>query len=132
MLKDNGMRAIAGARYMILLMGFFATFCGICYNDFMAIPIEWGSCYEIIPPPPPTKEDPNPKSIAELIPDCVHNIGVDPVWYTSENMLNFINPMKMKISVIFGVTQMCLGITMKAFNALYFKKTLDFYFEFIP
>lgn len=29
-------------------MGFFATYCGIIYNDFMAIPI-WAfeSCYEL-------------------------------------------------------------------------------------
>jgi len=35
------------ARYMLLLMGFFATFSGLIYNDFMAIPIfaHWGSCY---------------------------------------------------------------------------------------
>lgn len=37
-------------RYLIFLMGLFATFCGLCYNDFMAIPIwaKWGSCYDII------------------------------------------------------------------------------------
>jgi V-type H+-transporting ATPase subunit a len=38
----------------------------------------------------------------------------------------------MKLSVIFGVSQMSLGIFMKATNALYFKEKLDFYFEFIP
>jgi len=38
----------------------------------------------------------------------------------------------MKTAVILGVLQMSLGIVMKAFNALYFKKSLDFFFEFIP
>lgn len=40
--------------------------------------------------------------------------------------------MKMKTSVIFGVTQMSLGIFMKAFNSVYFRRWLDFFFEFIP
>jgi V-type H+-transporting ATPase subunit a len=40
--------------------------------------------------------------------------------------------MKMKISVIFGVAQMSLGIFMKAFNAVHFKRPLDFLFEFLP
>jgi V-type H+-transporting ATPase subunit a len=35
-------------RYLLLLMGIFATFCGIIYNDFMAIPL-WifHSCYKL-------------------------------------------------------------------------------------
>lgn len=46
-----GMEMILKARYLILLMGFFATFCGLIYNDFMAIPIfaKWGTCYDIVP-----------------------------------------------------------------------------------
>lgn len=40
--------------------------------------------------------------------------------------------MKMKTSVILGVLQMSLGVTMKGFNALYFGQTVDFLFEFIP
>lgn len=38
----------------------------------------------------------------------------------------------MKLSVIIGVIHMTFGIALKAVNSLYFKKTLDFYFEFIP
>lgn len=38
----------------------------------------------------------------------------------------------MKLSVIFGVSQMSLGVVLKAFNSSYFKKKLDLYFEFIP
>lgn len=38
----------------------------------------------------------------------------------------------MKISVILGVLQMSLGVTMKGLNALYFGHYVDFYFEFIP
>lgn len=40
--------------------------------------------------------------------------------------------MKMKISVILGVTQMLFGIVLKGMNALYFKLPMDLIFEFIP
>ena len=34
------------ARYMLLLMGFFAFYCGWMYNDFLSIPLDlFGSCY---------------------------------------------------------------------------------------
>jgi vacuolar-type H+-ATPase subunit I/STV1 len=38
----------------------------------------------------------------------------------------------MKLAVILGVIHMSFGIILKASNTLYFKKKLDFYFEFIP
>ena len=34
------------ARYLLLLMGFFAVFCGFIYNDFLSVPLDlFGSCY---------------------------------------------------------------------------------------
>ena len=38
----------------------------------------------------------------------------------------------MKISVIIGVTHMTFGVFLKASNALYYRKYMDFFFEFIP
>jgi V-type H+-transporting ATPase subunit a len=58
--------------------------------------------------------------------------GTDPSWYLATNELTYLNSLKMKISVIFGVAQMCLGIFLKALNALYFRKMLDFFHEFVP
>jgi V-type H+-transporting ATPase subunit a len=43
-----------------------------------------------------------------------------------------MNSLKMKLSVIFGVTQMSLGILCKALNSQYFDRKLDFFYEFIP
>ena len=40
--------------------------------------------------------------------------------------------MKMKISVILGVTQMLFGIVLKGMNAVYFNLPMDLIFEFIP
>jgi V-type H+-transporting ATPase subunit a len=43
------MEGVLMIRYIVLLMGFFATFNGLIYNDFMAIPI-WlfKSCYHVV------------------------------------------------------------------------------------
>jgi V-type H+-transporting ATPase subunit a len=60
--------------------------------------------------------------------NCMYPIGLDPVWSVSDNYLNYINSLKMKISVIIGVTHMTLGVFIKATNALYFKKYMDFFF----
>lgn len=38
----------------------------------------------------------------------------------------------MKMSVIFGVTHMTIGVILKGMNALYFNQMLDFFFEFVP
>jgi V-type H+-transporting ATPase subunit a len=38
----------------------------------------------------------------------------------------------MKLAVIFAILQMSLGIFMKGVNSVYFRKPLDFIFEFIP
>ena len=46
--KAPGMEGALQIRYLILLMGIFATFAGLIYNDMMAIPIWlWDSCYTI-------------------------------------------------------------------------------------
>lgn len=35
-------------RHLLLLLGFFSTYCGFLYNDFASIPLSiFGSCYSI-------------------------------------------------------------------------------------
>lgn len=41
------LKSIFTVRYLILLMGCFAFFCGLVYNDMMAIPLTiFDSCYD--------------------------------------------------------------------------------------
>lgn len=87
-------------------MGFFAFYCGVIYNDFMAIPI-WAfeSCYDLKELPVDTTHADHDHVPMEAVPkeDCTYPVGVDPVWYMGRNELAFLNSLKMKISVILGV-----------------------------
>jgi len=110
------------ARYMILLMGAFAVYAGLIYNDFLSIPVDFfGTCYRV-----------NADKSVNRRKDCIYSFGVDPVWYLATNDLSFMNSLKMKIAVILGVMQMLMGIVVKGLNERFRKDTIGFYFEFIP
>ncbi|CDW87677.1 v-type atpase 116kda subunit family protein [Stylonychia lemnae] len=114
------MKPVLQLRYVVFLMGLFGMFAGFIYNDMMSISLNvYGSCY-------------NTDTGKYLGNDCIYPIGLDPIWSLSKNELSFQNSLKMKISVILGVMQMSLGVVLKAFNAVFFKNSLDFYHEFIP
>lgn len=144
--KMPSMEPFLQLRYVLLMMGLFGFYCGLIYNDFMAIPL-WlfESCYDIDEGHLPVNgtADGAPVAIhAEVAhhahfklhykDDCVYPIGIDPAWYMGTNELTFLNSLKMKLAVILGILHMSLGICLKAFNATYFKNKLDFYFEFVP
>jgi V-type H+-transporting ATPase subunit a len=45
-LKKSDFAALVQARYLLVFMGIFATYCGFLYNDFLSLPINFfGSCY---------------------------------------------------------------------------------------
>ena len=46
--------------------------------------------------------------------------------------MGYYNSLKMKMSILLGVTHMLLGIFMKLLNAIYFRSGLDIAFEFVP
>lgn len=106
-------------------MGIFSVFCGVVYNDFTSVGMYlFGpSCWEL----PAVGSN-----TATLKPDCVYPVGIDPTWYMSTNEIAFVNSVKMKIALILGVLQMTLGIVLKGCNDIYFKRPIDFFFEFIP
>jgi len=43
---------------------------------------------------------------------------MDPIWYSSKQEISFLNGFKMKMSVIYGVGQMLLGVVLKGLNAI--------------
>jgi len=55
--------------------------------------------------------------------------GVDPSWRGSRSELPFLNSLKMKMSILLGVTQMNLGIILSYFNAHFFGNSLDIRYE---
>jgi V-type H+-transporting ATPase subunit a len=123
------------ARYLLLFMGFFAFYSGWLYNDFLSIPLNiFGSCYRN-----PDQELNSVEKTQSLIPnkaeriqDCTYPFGLDPKWYVASNELAYFNSLKMKLSVVLGVTQMTFGIILRGINNLFFNNIIDFVFEFIP
>jgi len=122
-------------RYMLLMMGFFAIYAGLIYNDCFSLGLnlfgsrwafegqEYGSVAE------GAKAQPTSQYGSD---ESVYPFGLDPIWHVSTNELLFFNSFKMKLSVIFGIFQMFMGTCLKGINAIYFGERLDFLFEFIP
>lgn len=64
--------------------------------------------------------------------DGPYAFGMDPIWNIAENRLNFFNSMKMKLSVILGISQMTFGVFLSLQNYRFFKSKIDIYTVFIP
>jgi V-type H+-transporting ATPase subunit a len=111
-----------GGRYMLLMMGIFAIYCGFIYNECMSIPLDlFGTNFKFAPG----------AKVAQY-QGGVYSFGVDPSWYHMQNELSFFNSLKKKLSVIFGVIHMTFGIILGLFNHLYFKDTVSIFAEFVP
>jgi V-type H+-transporting ATPase subunit a len=127
--SDSMFKVLLVARHMFLMMGFFGTYNGLIYNEYLSLPLNlFGSCYELGNRIINGKEE----GIWIKKNDCTYPFGIDPVWLCSSNSLTFINSYKMKLSVLIAVVHMVFGIIMKGLNARFFKNSLDFFWEFIP
>lgn len=103
-------------------MSIFAIFAGFLYNEFYALPMY------IFPSAWEEKDN-----AAVLRSDSyVYPFGVDPAWLSAENSLLYYNSLKMKLSVILGVTQMSLGVVLSMMNAWFFGNKYDLWFEAVP
>jgi len=122
------------ARYALLPMGMFALYCGSIYNDCLSVPIPlFDSSWA--PPSSFNSTRSNATAIFSTAKGGAYRVypyGVDPSWYNSNNELAFFNSLKMKMSVIFGVVHMLLGIFLNALNHIYNGDRLSLVAEWIP
>ncbi|CAN0910510.1 V-type proton ATPase subunit a3, partial [Linum grandiflorum] len=118
-----------GGRYVILMMSLFSIYTGLIYNEFFSVPFElFGrSAYDCRDP---SCGDSTTMGLIKVRP--TYPFGVDPVWHGTRSELPFLNSLKMKMSILLGVAQMNLGIILSYFNALYFKNSINTWFQFIP
>lgn len=114
-----------GGRYVLLLNGLFAVYVGFIYNEVFSVPMGlFQSSYDL-------HLDDSNHTVATW-DGGVYTFGVDPMWHRSANKMSFFNSLKMKISIVFGVAQMTLGITLSLFNHLEFKDHRSIWFGFLP
>mmetsp|Transcript_39505 Transcript_39505/g.63362 ORF Transcript_39505/g.63362 Transcript_39505/m.63362 type:complete len:868 (+) Transcript_39505:122-2725(+) len=122
------MKYAFGARYALILMGFFGFYCGTIYNDFISVPLQVFDSMWVMPG---NLTQTNNELL--LRDDSAHYpYGIDWNWYHRKNELTFFNSLKMKMSVILGVTQMMFGISLGAFNYVHFGDYLSLYYVWIP
>ena len=111
-------------------MGFFATYCGLIYNDCMSNPLylfETTFHYEEFA----QGEFRNQSGYWPSETD-VYTFGIDPTWYHKGNSLMFLNSLKMKLAVTIGVIHMLVAVTLSLANHLHFGDRIKAVFEFVP
>ncbi|KAJ4977870.1 hypothetical protein NE237_008650 [Protea cynaroides] len=118
-----------GGRYVLLLMALFSIYCGFIYNEFFSVPFHtFGeTAYKCRDP---TCSDARSTGLIKY--RDTYPFGVDPSWRGSRSELPFLNSLKMKMSILFGVAQMNLGIILSYFNARFFSSSLDIRHQFVP
>ncbi|PFH32028.1 putative vacuolar proton translocating ATPase subunit [Besnoitia besnoiti] len=151
--KGETVDMLLDGRHMILLLGLYATYAGLVYNDVLSLGVDlFGSRWQVVPQTLQTRKWPSAAfssfASSPAAPATFHEregeplepmresfpypFGFDPAWKGAVNELLMFNSFKMKFSVIVGFFQMLLGILLKALNALYFGQFLDFFFEAVP
>ena len=116
---------LLGARYLLLLMGLMAFYCGFIYNEFFSIPMSiFGKTSWDL-------EEPD-TVVDQFVKGKPYPVGFDPIWHGHSGELPFTNSIKMKMSIIIGVVHMTVGIVMSLMNFLYRKDKLSIYAEFVP
>lgn len=131
-------KMVFAGRYLLLLMGFFSIYAGLLYNEFFSIAMNifgtrWVCKINEIKliklqhwqVDPITNE-------TYSTPHGVYAFGVDPAWNGAPNALDYYNSLKMKMSVLLGISQMTLGLFLSLANAIHFRHYVDIVGEFIP
>ncbi|XP_020576446.1 V-type proton ATPase subunit a1-like [Phalaenopsis equestris] len=126
---DSFMEMAFGGRYVILLMALFSIYCGLIYNEFFSVPFHiFGpsayKCRDL------SCSDAHTAGLIKYRQP--YKFGVDPSWRGSRSELPFLNSLKMKMSILFGVTQMNLGIILSYFDAKFHGNSVDIRYQFVP
>ncbi|XP_019412757.1 PREDICTED: V-type proton ATPase subunit a1-like [Lupinus angustifolius] len=123
------MEMLFGGRYVLLLMSLFSIYCGLIYNEFFSVPFHiFGvSAYKCRDSSCRDAHTTGLVKFREPYP-----FGVDPSWRGSRSELPFLNSLKMKMSILFGVVHMNLGIMLSYFNAHFFGNSVDIRYQFVP
>ncbi|TKY75208.1 V-type proton ATPase subunit a3 [Spatholobus suberectus] len=118
-----------GGRYVITMMALFSIYTGLIYNEFFSVP------FELFGPSAYGCRDHSCRdaSTTGLIKvRGTYPFGVDPKWHGTRSELPFLNSLKMKMSILLGVSQMNLGIIMSYYNAKYFENYINIWYQFVP
>ncbi|KAG8371380.1 hypothetical protein BUALT_Bualt13G0081800 [Buddleja alternifolia] len=135
------MEMLFGGRYILLMMSLFSIYCGLIYNEFFSVPfhIFGQSAYKCRDATCSShtvalclSRNSDARSIGLVKDRDTYPFGVDPSWRGSRSELPFLNSLKMKMSILFGVAQMNLGIILSYFNARYFNNSIDIKYQFLP
>ncbi|KAL5260203.1 hypothetical protein ACHWQZ_G010350 [Mnemiopsis leidyi] len=132
-LLDEIISMLYHGRYIILMMGIFASYSGLLYNEIYSKGLDiFGSSWRM------PNDDQTYTSSDSVTLDPKYDYGppyyygIDPMWILSENKLTYLNSYKMKLSVILGLSQMTFGLFISLLNYRYFGRVLDIWFTFIP
>eukprot|EP00897_Mesotaenium_endlicherianum_P007882 jgi/Mesen1/7121/ME000369S06443 len=116
-------------RYVILLMSIFSIYTGLIYNEFFSVPFQLFAKSAYVCRSPDCSDS---TTVGLIKARQTYPFGVDPSWHGSRSELTFLNSLKMKMSILLGLSQMMLGIFMSFYNARYFRKPLNTWCEFVP
>jgi V-type H+-transporting ATPase subunit a len=110
--KYDSIQLILDGRYVLLLSSLGAIFFGFLYSDFGSVPIRlFASQFDV---------------------ERTYPFGIDYKWLEAENSMEFLNSVKMKMSIIIGFFHMNLGIVISFMNALHFRNKIDLIGLLIP
>eukprot|EP01065_Artemidia_motanka_P012177 TRINITY_DN16664_c0_g2_i1.p1 TRINITY_DN16664_c0_g2~~TRINITY_DN16664_c0_g2_i1.p1 ORF type:complete len:914 (+),score=294.16 TRINITY_DN16664_c0_g2_i1:80-2821(+) len=112
---------VFGARYLLLLMGLFATYLGFLYNDFFGLMLDYGWFTQSRYAWPADWQERKVIHVGEYAGDSGPMVfGMDPAWVLTDNKIDFFNSFKEKNAILCGVAQMMLGLVLSILNHKYF------------
>lgn len=108
-------------RYVILLMAIFSIYTGLLYNECFSIPTSiFGPGHWACPSNMTLTDRTEMELDRSLCPDAFttgldstsktpYVVGVDPTWHGTRTELQFLNSVKMKLSIILGMPPLLLN-----------------------